>query len=283
MTSVEAISGNGFSGVSIIGSAGNDALDFSAIGLDSISLIDGGSGNDIIIGTSGADTFALGRGNDIISGGAGDDNFMAGASNGVDSIDGGAGYDRVLATAGGLSIGLTSFASVEEISANGFAGVKLAGSTGADSLDFSAVTLTGILQIDGAAGNDVITGSAGDDRISGGTGLDVLSGGLGIDTFLFATTTESGLGATKADHILDFLSGTDVIDLSAIDADTTILGNQDFTFIGEGVFTGLGQLRIGIDADGHTALFGNTTGTLAADFQISFDNNPVLLPADIHL
>jgi hypothetical protein len=87
----------------------------------------------------------------------------------------------------------------------------------------------------------------------------------------------------KADHILDFQSGSDSIDLTAIDADATLVGNQDFTFIGDAAFSGLGQLRIGLDSDGHVALFGNTTGSLAADFQISFDNNAPLLPTDIHL
>lgn len=283
LTSIEAIDAGGFANVTLIGSSLADMLDFSALTLTGIAAIDVGAGNDTVHGSSGADTIVLGSGNDILNGGDGDDVFIAKAGAGIDTVDGGIGVDRIVAAAANVSITLAAFAGIEEISANGFAGVKLVGSAAADTIDYSAVTLTGIDSILGGAGNDIITGSAGDDRILGGTGVDVLTGGLGIDSFAFATTAESGFGATRADHILDFLSGTDIIDLTAIDADATVVGNQAFTFIGDAAFTGLGQLRIGLDADGHTALFGNTTGSLAADFQISFDNNAILQPIDIHL
>ncbi len=283
LTSIEAIDANGFAGVSLIGSTLADTLDFSSIALTGIAFIDAGAGNDTVIGTAFADTIVLGSGNDVLDGGNGDDIFLVKAGAGIDTVIGGTGTDAIVATADNLSITLASFCGIEEISAGGFAGVKIVGTSGNDVMDYSGVTLTGIASIQGGSGNDMITGSAGNDTILGGAGLDMLSGGAGADSFGFLTTAETGVGPLKADHILDFQSGSDIIDLTAIDADATLVGNQDFTFIGDAAFTGLGQLRIGLDSDGHVALFGNTTGSLAADFQISFDNNAPLLPDDIHL
>jgi Ca2+-binding RTX toxin-like protein len=52
-----------------------------------------------------------------------------------------------------------------------------------DPFGFAATELVGIVQIDGGAGNDVITGSAGADILVGGSGSDRLKGGLGNDTY----------------------------------------------------------------------------------------------------
>jgi len=283
LTSIEEINANGFANVSLVGSSVADVLDFSAFTLTGIALIDAAAGNDSVTGSAGSDSFLLGSGNDSFHAGDGDDIFIARIGAGIDTIDGGAGHDRVLAGAAGLAINVTGLAAIEEVNSNGFAHISLVGSSLADTLDFSGILLGGIEAIQGGAGNDAITGSSADDRIVGGTGRDVLAGGAGADVFAFATAAESGVGATRADHILDFVSGSDAIDLSSIDADASLAGNQSFSFIGAAAFTALGQVRIGLDGDGHTALFANTTGSLAADFQISFDSNPLIAPLDLVL
>jgi len=58
----------------------------------------------------------------------------------------------------------------------------------------------------GGTGNDQLLGGTGDDVLAGGKGYDILTGGTGADTFRLS-------GDTKTDHITDFLSGTDHIDL----------------------------------------------------------------------
>lgn len=55
---------------------------------------------------------------------------------------------------------------------------------------------------------DVLVGGLGDDRLDGREGSDRLVGGPGADRFIFT-------GATGNDLIIDFVSGTDKIDLSA--------------------------------------------------------------------
>ncbi len=70
----------------------------------------------------------------------------------------------------------------------------------------------------------------------------------------------------------------DRIDLSDIDANYIIPGNQAFTFIGSAAFSGLGQIRY---AGG--ILQANAAGDLAADFEISLTGSPSIVASDIIL
>ncbi|MEI6617391.1 MAG: M10 family metallopeptidase C-terminal domain-containing protein, partial [Cyanobium sp. ELA507] len=123
----------------------------------------------------------------------------------------------------------------------------------------------------GAGGNDVINGNAGDDFITGGTGSDTLTGGLGNDQFIYGATAESPVGNTR-DTITDFNTLLDKINVAAIDANTTLAGDQAFTFIGTAAFTALGQVRY---AAGLVQF--NNTGNNNADMEITLTGNPNLV------
>lgn len=86
--------------------------------------------------------------------------------------------------------------------------------------------------LNGGAGNDIIYASGGNDLVIGGAGLDVLMGRTGNDRFDFNFVSDSPVGVNR-DIILDFegkgAAAGDVIDLSTIDANSTIAGNQTFT------------------------------------------------------
>ncbi|WP_210245161.1 SwmB domain-containing protein, partial [Methylobacterium sp. WL9] len=90
--------------------------------------------------------------------------------------------------------------------------------------------------INGAAGNDYISGGAGNDLLIGGAGTDTVYGGAGADRYVFQSVADFGpAGALDA---IEFLTGDgDLIDLSAIDANTNAPGTQGFSFIGTGAFT----------------------------------------------
>ena len=88
----------------------------------------------------------------------------------------------------------------------------------------------------GGTGNDKLYGGKGNDKLYGGKGKDVMFGGSGADTFVFVNKSESKAKARKADIIKDFQQGTDVIDLSAIDASVELGGNDAFNFIGTKAF-----------------------------------------------
>ena len=92
---------------------------------------------------------------------------------------------------------------------------------------------------------------------------------------------EIGKNLATNDQIVDFASGVDDIDFSAIDANTGLGGDQAFTFIGSDAFSGAGQLRY----DAATGqLQGNVNSSNAADFTISLLDKPsLLLEADFIL
>ncbi|KTQ95610.1 hypothetical protein NS226_10715 [Aureimonas ureilytica] len=108
------------------------------------------------------------------------------------------------------------------------------GSSGNDTLDFSAGRGTEKVTIDAGAGNDIIIGTDGNDIINGGAGNDIITGGLGADqltggagndVFKFNAVAESS--GTTIDTITDFAKG-DVLDFSAIDLNTDADGVQGF-------------------------------------------------------
>ncbi|MFT3987270.1 hypothetical protein [Aestuariivirga sp.] len=142
-------------------------------------------------------------------------------------------------------------------------------------------TLTGGISDDvllGGVGNDFLRGMLGEDTLRGGLGKDRLAGGADADTFVYGTIGEAGKG-TAGDIILDFQRGTDIIDLSLIDADATLAGNQAFTFV-TGAFTAAGQIHF---IAGTHILEGNINGNLAADFQITVNSVSTLTATDFIL
>jgi serralysin len=71
------------------------------------------------------------------------------------------------------------------------------------------------------------------------------------------------------DHILDFTSNVDKIDLHLIDANTNVSGDQAFTFIGASAFDGhAGELRAVDSGLGYYNVEGDVNGDGIADFTI---------------
>jgi serralysin len=127
-------------------------------------------------------------------------------------------------------------------------------------------------------GNDVsnkLSGNGGNDVIDGAKGNDIYTGGAGADEFRI-----SEIGFT--DKITDFLSGTDKIRLSEIDANTGVAGNQAFTFIGNAAFSGVaGQLHT-YSSGGENFLSGDVNGDGMADFTVNLGGSTVIV-SDIFL
>lgn len=136
----------------------------------------------------------------------------------------------------------------------------LVGGSGADTLTGSVTNDT----IMGAGGNDTLLGNAGADILIGNVGADWLTGGTGNDSFVYTALSQST--AAARDTITDFTGvgagAGDLLDVSAIDARSNLAGNQAFTFIGTGAFTGAGQIRA-VDAGADVRLLFNTDGNLA--------------------
>jgi hypothetical protein len=174
------------------------------------------------------------------------DGSITGSSAG-DHIVGTAGRDAIFGSGGNDTIrGLGGNDALHGEAGND----RLIGGGGDDRLFGSA----GNDRLAGSSGNDRLSGGRGSDWLVGGGGRDLLSGAAGGDRFVFATVSDSAGG--RRDVVTDFERGTDLVVLSAIDADTGRRGNQGFEFIGVSAFDGeAGQLRykrgvVSADVDG---------------------------------
>ena len=136
--------------------------------------------------------------------------------------------------------------------------------------------------IDGAGGNDYIDAGSGNDVLIGGHGADDMTGGSGADRFVFQKLGDSP--SAQPDRIRDFGAWQgDRIDLSAIDANSGVAGDQSFTFIGTSAFSGVaGQLRW--EKSGTTSFVsGDVDGDGLADFRIQLDYVGGMAAADFIL
>ena len=162
----------------------------------------------------------------------------------------------------------------------GFGGADtLYGGDGNDTL----YGMDGIDTLHGENGNDtldggnederLLVGGTGNDTLDGGLGEDTLTGGAGGDTFAFNALAESTVAAP--DDVIDFSAAAgDKIDLSAIDANTLVAGNQAFTWIGnDNAFVeawGAGQVRFN-----GGFVEGDVNGDFVVDFRIQVASAPL--------
>lgn len=195
----------------------------------------GGLGDDDLYGNDGDDDLYGDDGQDDLFGDEGDDDLSGGK--GDDELYGGGGRDR------------------------------LKGDSGNDDLHGEE----GNDDIKGGVGDDDLHGGNGVDKLTGGGGCDAMSGGRDADRFIFVSKLDSAVGA-KRDVILDFdARQRDRIVLAAIDANEGASGNQAFTWLGTGAFTGVaGQLRyVPAPSPSGIVLQGDLNGDRTPDFELS--------------
>lgn len=215
---------------------GDDVIDLSAHGSGGVDyaknvLVQGGEGNDIIIGGAGKDNLQGDGGNDIIFGWRGSDTISGGTGddilygddmgfNGIsgdDTIDGGSGNDILY---GGRGKDKLAGGDGNDMLYGGAGDDSLSGGAGDDILygDDDDVSGNDVLYGDsgndwlygGLAGDDLY-GDAGDDYLDGGAGKDYMHGGGGNDTIIAG-------------------AGNDVIDGSA-DIDTVVFSGNRIDYL----------------------------------------------------
>lgn len=137
----------------------------------------------------------------------------------------------------------------------------------------------------GGGGNDKLNGGNGNDTLDGGSGVDTLTGGAGADRFDYNALAESGLGAGNRDIIQDFQHGVDKLDLSTIDANANLAGNQAFTFIGGAEFGfHAGEMRTFVSSvTGNLCVAVDVHGDGKSDLNIELPGVSVLSASDIVL
>ncbi|CAA2101636.1 Bifunctional hemolysin/adenylate cyclase [Methylobacterium bullatum] len=228
---------------------GND-LDNDITGNDGNNRLSGGAGDDVITGRGGNDTLLGGSGADTMRGGTGNDTYVIDNAGDRAIEQPGEGFDTIRST-----VSHTMEANTEKMVLSG----------------------NGDLVANGNAGNNQIYGNAGDTEIYSGDGRDLLYGRGGADTFVFKDVTDSDVAIGGRDIVKDFdFAAGDRIDLSAIDANSGLAGDQGFQFVGTEAFSGeAGELRMKFGG-GNTLLQGDTNGDGATDFAVLLQGHHVL-------
>jgi Ca2+-binding RTX toxin-like protein len=174
------------------------------------------------------------------------------------------------------SVGFALGANIENLTLTGSNAINGSG----NSLDNIIAGNTGNNVLSGAQGADTLSGDAGDDTLVGGNGADSLTGGSGNDTFVFQNPSDSGTTASTYDIIKDFASG-DHIDLSAIDADTGLGGNQAFVLNTDSTISA-GEISITVvNGDSYVSI--NQNADPAAEMTFVVHNYTTLTAADFVL
>ena len=265
---VEGITATGTSEAETLLTDDGDDYVFAAGGADNVLTF---GGADMVFGDGGADRIFTGEGDDYINagagadlvfGGEGNDTFVAGINDGSDvyhgdGVGGGTGIDM-------LDMSLMTAAVTVDLGTNGNTrGSVYSAQTGSD-------TLFDIENVRTGSGDDVITAS---------NTVNVIDGGDGMDIFRFTSAQ-----AADGDTLTSFQAG-DTIDLSGIDANTSLAGDQSF-MITSGAFTGAGQLMVteeNRDGDIFTVVRGNVNDDDASDFTIEIRGSHALSSGNFDL
>ncbi|MGH8618703.1 MAG: putative Ig domain-containing protein [Burkholderiales bacterium] len=214
------------SGVTLIGTPGNDAL----LGGEGDDLLDGLAGADRLTGSAGNDTFQYARDGVWTGGfiamnvgspgnpGTNRTAAIAGKQRSFDVFLGGAGYDTLLGTASDDALFLDDQYSA--FYANAKRGrldsiERIAVGDGNDVVDLTSTLYAhGDVTIEGGAGNDVLWASSGNDVLYGEAGNDDLFGGAGHD-FLAGGEGNDTLNGDRGNDLLQGGAGNDTLTDSA--------------------------------------------------------------------
>ena len=264
---------------------GNDNVNVSAPSFAGQPVINGGGGDDIILGTplvdaidggEGNDRITAFRGNEPIAGGNGNDVIIWNNGDGNDTNNGGAGIDETLITQGNADdlsaitqvgatvhfertnapftvdsnemekLTLTSFSGNDVLTTG--AGVAIPMTIDAGPGDDNITTGGGTDRIVGDRGNDTMNGGDNDDTLvwSNGDGNDVMNGDGGIDRI------ENNLGAADDVSTLKVENGRVRYDRVNAPFNLSIGTSEVFelnTFGGKDTLTSVPNLPITLDAD----------------------------------
>ena len=254
-----------------------------------------GAGTDTLIsieklvGSAFADTLIANATGATLNGGPGGDDLYSGP--GSDILNGGGAADFAdysLATTGvTVNLAIAGFQNTIGAGSDELVSIeKVVGSNFNDTITGDG----GINTLFGQGGNDAINGgpdgdylfgNAGNDTLNGQAGQDQLTGGAGNDVFAFSALADTA--AAHPDTIVDFTSGQDKISLAAIDANSTVAGDQAFVIGAPGVAGHLvvtaydmadNRTEIDLYVDNNASidaaiwLTGNHAGLAAGDFTL---------------
>jgi Ca2+-binding RTX toxin-like protein len=243
----------------INGGTGDDVIDASRLAAGHLQLtLNGGAGNDTIIGSQGDDTVIGGQGNDTAMLGAGNDTFVWNPGDGSDTVDGGAGNDTLLFNGANVSENVN-------ISANG-SHALFTRDVGNVVMDLSRMET---IDLNALGGSDTVT--VNDLR---GTGVSQVNIDLGAqpggpgdgqpDTVV--------INATNRNDVIRLTDDNGVVTVSGLSEDVTIRG---FDATDRIVVNGLGGDDV-ISAAGFSGMQVTENGGDGNDVLIGSPGNDIL-------
>jgi Ca2+-binding RTX toxin-like protein len=275
-------------GQSLLGTTAANTFDLSGLtNIAGLGAVDGAAGNDTIVGSDSDDRLIGGAGVDNVDSGDGEDTVViSGTNDTTDVLKGGADDDTIEVT-GTTAVTLAAFDATAQSFEHWVGNNKeLLGTTAANVFDLSGLkSATGLLFVNGAAGNDIITGSdlvsldlrgdAGDDTLNagdagdtltGGAGKDTLNGGVGNDTLVISGTNDT----------LDVLNGGGGTDTIKVDGKTAVtLAALDTVASSIEVWQGNSKELLGTTAN-NTIDLSNLTGVSGLTFVDGGTGNDVI-------
>jgi WD40 repeat protein len=204
LTDTAAINGAGnILANTIIGNSAANVIDGKA----GVDHLDGGDGSDLYMVNLGTD-HAAAEVTDTGASGADEVRFAAAKAGTLTLFTGDTGIEQVtIGTGTGLAAIAGGTAALNVNASAVLNALSITGNAGSNTLTGTAFNDT----LSGGARVDTLIGGAGDDALIGGNGSDMLTGGAGADTFVFDFAPNR---SSNKDTIVDFLSGTDVIQMS---------------------------------------------------------------------
>src|SRR4051794_2108428 len=239
--------------------------------------IDGGEGDDEIIGGGnndgisrgpGDDHIVPGKGEDVANGGGGDDVTVWNPGEGSDKDKGEAGEDEVLVNGGGAeevfrygpddafeaTVGVLFERSspapfkiefdAEHLTIDGNAGNDTMSPLAGELANRTALTLNGGEgddELNGADTNDALNGEIGNDKLTGGKGADADTGGAGNDLMTWSNGDGTDVNAGEAGEDETVVNGA-----AAGDAFSFAPGQEGHVAFER---TNLGTFKIDIEAE----------------------------------
>ena len=225
--------------------AGNDSIDASGIQdiidangdpTNAIALsLNGGDGDDDLIGSAGNDLIVGGRGNDVALMGSGDDTFVWNPGDGSDTVEGQGGNDtlqfngsnvreNIDLSANGSRLRMFRDVGNVTMDVNGVEQVNVAALGGADTVTVNDLTGTGVAQVnldlasppgsgtgDGQADSVIVNGTNAADAITvngDASGVSVMG--------LAAQVNITGAEALNDRLTINALGGDDVVEASGL-------------------------------------------------------------------
>lgn len=232
------------------GLGGDDVVDASGLEAGGIALtINGGLGDDVMLGSAGDDTIIGGDGTDLALMGAGDDTFIWNPGDDNDTIEGQGGHDTMLFNGANVSEVVNIFANGGRVlftrnvasvvmDCNDVEQMNFNALGGADQIIVNDLSGTDVTEIRVDLGNPAGSGTAdgqSDTVIVNATSGDdvVVVAGDATSTSVFGLAAQvriTGSEAAADRLVINALAGDDVVDASGLTADAiglTIDGGDD--------------------------------------------------------